>query len=200
MLVLCLVGAYFFVRGKGNGKYTGKMEELVDLLSGKSYSDAGQSGEQRLRFYRAAFQEIPMHPLFGTGVGGWSTYFDGFDNRDYPHNILLEVSVEEGLVGLIALLFFLGIIFSDTRSLLNWTGNRFVFLFGTLLFTVCAAMFSGDLDDDRVIWLWAGMILAVIHFVRVQASLPLLMPRAVAWLRSRTAPARAQLSRLGHQE
>jgi O-antigen ligase len=45
--------------------------------------------------------------LFGYGFGSFSFEYTGIDGRDYPHNILLELVFELGLLGLLIYIFFL---------------------------------------------------------------------------------------------
>jgi len=61
-------------------------------------------------------------------------------------------------------------------------------LSGLLLFALSAAMFSGDLDDDRLIWLWSGMTLAVLHFARAQLA-ELSCKQRIAFWAQQPAPA-----------
>ena len=41
--------------------------------------------------------------MLGSGVGSWSIRYFGLDDSRYPHNLILEVLVEFGLVGLLLL-------------------------------------------------------------------------------------------------
>jgi O-antigen ligase len=181
LLIVCAGTTYYFLRDKANGKYTGKIDELLDYAQGKSYSDSGRSTAHRLEFYTAAIDEIPERPFLGLGVGGWSIYYWDSDSRQYPHNILLEISVEEGLVGLIAFLAFQAIIYSDASALMRLSGGRFVAFFGIFLFALIAAMFSGDLDDNRAIWLCAGLLLAACQLVRAEALRFAFAPSPYMW-------------------
>jgi len=188
--VLCAAIAFYFLRGMGNGKYTGKMDELIQLSEG--HGTSGSAGK-RLAFYIASIHEIPQRPLQGLGVGGWSVHYFGKDERAYPHDLWLELGTEEGLIGILAFSVFLYTIYRANRALSDLTGTHFIVLYGLLLFILIATMFSGDLDDDRLIWLWSGMSLAVLHFARVQlAELYFRHQRAAtAWQRQPTKAAEA---------
>lgn len=164
-VMVCAAGAFYYLRSMGNGKYSEKLSELVALSHGQETSE---SGGERIAFYTAAIREIPQRPLLGVGVGGWSTYYYGIDARRYPHNLFLEIGVEEGIIGVLGLCTFLWTIWSANRELLETTGLHFVVLTGLLIFALTSTMFSGDLDDDRLLWLWSGMILAMVHYARVQ--------------------------------
>lgn len=163
LAILCGGAAFYFLRNMGNGKYAEKASELVQMAEG--HGSSGTAAE-RLDFYRASFREIGQRPILGLGVGGWSTYYFGKDERAYPHDLFLEISTEEGLVGLLAFAIFIFAIYRAKGDLSGLTGAHFAVLSGLLLFTLIAVTFSGDLDDDRVLWLWSGMTLAVLHFAR----------------------------------
>jgi O-antigen ligase len=163
--LVCAGTAFYFLRNMDSGKYTEKADEIIQMAEGNGSSG---TAAQRLAFYQAAFREIEQRPLLGLGVGGWSVYYFGKDERAYPHDLLLEISTEEGVIGVIAFLIFLAAIYRASRDLSNLAGAHFAVLSGLLLFTLIATMFSGDLDDDRVLWLWSGMTLAVLHFARLQ--------------------------------
>jgi O-antigen ligase len=178
--LVCAGIAFYFLRGTGNGKYTEKLDEIVQLAEG--HESSGSAGK-RLAFYAAAIREIPQRPLQGLGVGGWSVYYFGKDERAYPHDLLLELGTEEGLIGIFAFAVFLFTMYRANRTLTDLTGKHFAVLSGLLLFMLVATMFSGDLDDDRVIWLWSGVSLAVLHFARVKLAEVYWLNRTTAWNR-----------------
>jgi O-antigen ligase len=64
--------------------------------------EAGGQG-QRLGFWIEAWHLWLQQPLFGSGVGSWPVLSSGLDVRRYPHNLILEVLVEFGLIGLFLL-------------------------------------------------------------------------------------------------
>ncbi|GEM_PF-2486196 len=99
-------------------------------------------------------------PIFGVGTGGWPVAVYGLDMRTYPHNFFVEIAAEHGVVitGLLAALF-LGVVARwvpayrradhEDRSLLVLTLVLFVYLFANI-------QFSGDLIDNRLIWILLG--------------------------------------------
>ena len=183
--LLCAGVAFYLLRGMGNGKYADKLSEIVEMTEG--HESSGSAGK-RLAFYQAAVSEIPQRPLMGLGVGGWSVYYYGKDQRNYPHNILLEIGTEEGLLGIFAFSIFVVAICRASRTLASFTGTHFAVLSGLLLFALSAAMFSGDLDDDRLVWLWSGMTLAVLHFAQAQLA-ELSFKQRIAFWAHQPAPA-----------
>ncbi|HLV94073.1 MAG TPA: O-antigen ligase family protein [Candidatus Acidoferrales bacterium] len=177
--LVCAGTAFYFLRNMGGGKYTEKADEIVQMLQGQGSSG---TAAERFAFYQAAFREIEQRPLLGLGVGGWSVYYFGKDERAYPHDLPLEIATEEGLLGLFGFALFISAVYRASRELTRLTDTHFIVLSGLLLFTLMATMFSGDLDDDRVIWLWSGMTLAVLHFARIQFA-ELVFKQKVFWSR-----------------
>src|SRR5262249_38304292 len=148
LILACCVGSYLYIRRLDPDKYSGKAAELVRLSSGKAGSG---SASQRLDYYRRTLLAIPDHLLFGEGVGSWSFFYYGADRREYPHNLFLETSYEEGLFGQLLLLGFLILMAYAIRDNLRVTNHHFGVLAGLLLFCVLVSMFSGDLDDNRIL-------------------------------------------------
>ena len=69
----------------------------------------GMLGSRRPLFFLAA-KVFANNPIKGVGVGGFSQYFAerwiGFgDHRSYPHNLWLEIACEQGIIGLLPLIF-----------------------------------------------------------------------------------------------
>lgn len=154
-----------FIHGfrEAREKYETKTTELEQLWGG---GRTAGSGGQRLPLYASALQAMSEYPLAGLGVGGWSVYYYGRDRIDDPHNLFLQVGAEEGLVGLLALFALLATAFSASRMILRKAGDRFLVLPALLLFVLSTSMFSGNIDDDRLLWIWCGMTFAVCRMVR----------------------------------
>ncbi len=144
-------------------KYNSKLSEIVDLVEGKA---ASGSAVARLTFYHQTLAAIPTHLLLGGGVGSWSVFYYGADERAYPHNLLLQIAFEQGLIGIAALGLFLTSMGVASFRLLRKTGTRYAVFPSLVLFCVIVSMFSGDLDDNRVLWYWAGVTLVVCAITR----------------------------------
>jgi O-antigen ligase len=63
----------------------------------------GRSASERAQEWSASWDFWLKQPLFGSGVGSWPIRYFGLDLARYPHNLILEVLVEFGLVGLFLL-------------------------------------------------------------------------------------------------
>jgi O-antigen ligase len=157
-------GAYLALRQANLDKYTAKTNEFATLASGGSSS--GSAGE-RLDYYRATLAAIPDHPLLGGGVGSWSRFYYGNDLRNYPHNLFLEIAFEEGLLGLAVFLTFLLLVAGSILRMLRESRSHFLALGLMVLYCLLVSLFSGDLDDNRVLFLWTGVALAVCRTIRL---------------------------------
>jgi O-antigen ligase len=158
-------GAYLVFRQADLGKYTGKANEFVSLVSG---GNASGSAGKRLDYYRATLVAIPDHLLLGTGVGSWSAFYFGNDLRNYPHNLFLEIAFEEGLLGLGAFLIFLFAVGAAIFRMLRESRWHYLALGLLVLYCVLVSLFSGDLDDNRVMFLWVGVTLTICRTVHLR--------------------------------
>lgn len=151
----------FWFKGRVATRFQEKSSELVGILQGSS--EAQGTATRRLVFYKAALRTIPDHPVLGWGVGGWSMYYFRTDDRQvphYPHNLVLEVGVEQGIVGLVALLNLLGTAFIILKRDTDGVAERFPSLLPAFIFLFLVTMFSGDIVDNRFLWFWCGMVFA----------------------------------------
>tara|TARA_Y100000590_G_scaffold344091_2_gene393385 strand:- start:1118 stop:2488 length:1371 start_codon:yes stop_codon:yes gene_type:complete len=122
----------------------------------------------RLNFWEMSLQQwvdSVFSFFFGIGAGGFSSLFIWRDFRWYPHNIFIEVLVEQGLVGLV--LIGLMIVFA-VRLLLKaryqgiisenssvWIASMIVIFF--------SAQVSGDLNDNRILLMFLAIALSSLH-------------------------------------
>lgn len=189
VLALSAVASYLSLRQADVGKYSAKATELFQLVTGGEVSG---SAAQRLVFYRTTLEAIPNHLLFGRGIGSWPVFYYGQDRRDYPHNLILEVTFEEGLMGLTALFIFLAATGHSIYRMLRASSFEYFVLALMVFYCLEVSMFSGDLDDNRLIWLWIGISLAVCRFVALQRRYQTSFRTAFVRVRSRTRPVVAQ--------
>ncbi len=127
-------------------------------LSTIAGSASGLSSNGRSSLWAAAYAAFNQHPLLGIGTGG----FASIDPVElYPHNILLEVSVELGVLGLVAVASML-IVMLRLLSVLwqQLTGARqleVTLLISLFVSALVNAMFSGAIQDNSDLWLWGGL-------------------------------------------
>jgi O-antigen ligase len=133
-----------------------KESELTAFLWSE---DPGGTAGMRLAYYKAALKGFEEKPFLGWGTGAWPLYYWHEDKKTYPHNIFLEIAFEQGLVGLLSLLAFLGAVFRRLFRFLNSEDGRFTFLFPVVLFSLSVTCFSGDITA-KALWFWFGTVFA----------------------------------------
>jgi O-antigen ligase len=130
-------------------------------------ADQGESVNIRRQFYSKAIQEAEDARWLGLGVGGWALEVEGVDERAYPHNLFLEVLVEQGVPGFLSLLLYtLGVLAIGLRAIARASpvdsriSLRLV-AFLAFLYALLVAQTSGDLYDNRFIWFYGVLVLIV---------------------------------------
>ncbi|MBD3378157.1 hypothetical protein GF406_24215 [candidate division KSB1 bacterium] len=117
-------------------------------------------------------QDFLSHPLTGIGTGGFSMEVL-FTNPPlifkYCHNLFLEVAGENGILGLVILVAFLGTVMRIgylTIKHFKQTSNHVylqasITLMVIFIYSVWNSMFSGDITTNEIIWFSGGMIYAL---------------------------------------
>jgi len=108
-----------------------------------------------------AIDQSLEHPM-GLGIGGYGNNLPVVSlgsTTPYPHNILLEVLNETGLVGLSALLALLAAGIAVAVRLARTPG--LAFCAAGITFAFVEALASGNVNDNGVLWLMLGLTIAV---------------------------------------
>jgi len=158
------------------------MQKKSELSLFSNWQDPGGTMGQRIDFYRRAMQGFQEKPFFGWGMGGWAVYYYGFDatsTRDprhalpfqpeYPHNSVLEVAIEQGVTGLIALGLLLVAVCKRLGRLRTAAAGRYSFLVPLFLYCLAAGMFSQDINN-RVLWFWLGVIFSAARLLTLTSA------------------------------
>ena len=134
-----------------------------------------QQGVQRISTIatRYEFWSISIQAWFssitsffiGLGAGGFSSLFIWRDWHWYPHNLFFEIIAELGLIGLI-----IGVLFViKSYQIINkgiqrgsFTDHSALWVAGTVVMFI-AAQFSGDINDNRILWMFIGISIASTH-------------------------------------
>lgn len=152
------------------------MQKELEITRLSSLQDPGGTAGERLKFYRRAIEGFREKPLLGWGMGSWVTYYYGYDDTsrtnqgelpfqtEYPHNFILEVAIEQGAAGLIALGLLFWAIFKRLHHLRTAGAGRYAFLFPMILFHFSAGMFSQNINS-RELWFWCGLVFAASRLV-----------------------------------
>jgi O-antigen ligase len=169
-LLVAFASLMWFAELPGVGtKLAWKEAELAAFTSGSALS-AGTIGE-RLSFYRSAMEAVKENPVLGLGAGGWSTYYSKLGTTRFPHNFLLEVAAEQGLVGFVLLISLLAMLFRSAYRLKSY--HQLAFLFPVLLFCTIYNAVTGDIEN-RHLWFWLGMVAAGSRMARDHNALPVI--------------------------
>ena len=131
----------------------GRFSSLGDFIgSGLSGDPAAAGGETsataRVRLFQYAIEMFVERPLIGAGTGGFAALSRsalGPDADTYPHDAILQVAAEFGLLGLA---LFLGVIVLGLVRPLP-RGHASVAIRALFLFFLLNAAVSGDIFSDR---------------------------------------------------
>lgn len=137
-----------------------KEAELQSAVSGYIFSSG--TFAQRLSFYSSALDAIAEHPVVGLGAGGWSIFYDNEDSPRFPHNFVLEVGAEQGLIGLSVLLALLALLFRGALRVLR-SNPYLAFVFPAFVFCVVLNLITGDVSS-RPLWFCCGLAAAASKF------------------------------------
>ncbi|MBI3812512.1 MAG: O-antigen ligase family protein [Nitrospirae bacterium] len=132
------------------------------------------SNIERLNIWRTTIDMIRDRPLLGVGKGNYTTVMDQYRGRygarahSHAHNTLLQVTAENGLVGLLGYLYLWFVFFREMiRSLKPETGSLTrgvaVGVIGALVGFHVAGLFEynlGDSEVDAMMWFIVGLGLA----------------------------------------
>lgn len=135
----------------------------------KSKYDMKEAGSSRMHLFTWTTSRVGENIIFGHGTGSFAVDKDGVDKREYPHNYFLELLYEQGLIGtflgglLLWLIFrrwwvssrYYAMAFDDEMNqIIQTAGLLFFFYF-------LQAMKSGDIDDNRFMFFFAGLVVAI---------------------------------------
>lgn len=127
----------------------------IQIASRFVNAGADASTSTRLDLIRGALSQFEASPLLGSAVVEYNSMF-------YPHNIIVEVLMTNGVLGLAALVWLLfGCFYYVGRILLTMPRERWIALLFVQYFVV--AMFSGSLYLDASIWATMLMVLACVQ-------------------------------------
>ena len=151
-LALLSIAVFAMVSADLPAAALGRFGSLANFLSG-SGSTGGVAGAEtsaaaRVSFAGFALEMFMNSPLVGAGTAGFQALFQGLHGADaaaYPHNALVQVAAEYGLVGLAV---FLGVVLAAfTRRLPGGSTTRALWALAT--FFALNALVSGDIFTGR---------------------------------------------------
>ncbi|TDQ38679.1 O-antigen ligase family protein [Aureibacillus halotolerans] len=155
--VAVMVGIGYLIYAASLDQLPRTLWRMLVLFSGQG--DFGDSADARLDHYSNALALFSQSPWIGNGLGSWPVINGYNDTRSYPHNIVLELMVELGLIGtvLLAIVLVWSLCRVPWRRLAQAPMAMTTVML--LLFFLAGAFVSGDLNDNRLIFAFAGMLL-----------------------------------------
>ena len=198
LLALLAVALYYVLRSKRRVISLACLAVVVGLvwigmpqqykdryLTVKSYAQGGQldeSNELRLRVWKAGWRMFLDHPVLGVGAGQFSTaYGTVYSGRTVgpwmqPHNLLIQVGCEFGLVGLVIFGYFVFQIVKANRSILRLKGEG-SYRLNYEVAVACGALLAGVAIVSvvghtlyRPYWYLLGGLVAANRFVADQVE------------------------------
>jgi O-antigen ligase len=131
-------------------------------------TEGGTSVATRLDLYRTAIKLWADSPIWGRGTGQFAVAVAGEDIRLYPHNIVLELGAETGIIGVLGFVTMIGLAFTKGFICLHSEKGfakivaRYLLVAGC--FALLNAMVSGDINDNRILFTLVGLLTATSRF------------------------------------
>lgn len=138
----------------------------LELLQGLR----GNSALGRIERFQKAWEVISNFPnnIFGLGIGGFNGYYANLDEKrgDYPHNIFLEFGSELGIVGLIIFCYFIFYALFESINGIKQNADLkkqsfYTVSFSLLIFMLINVLVSGDINDNRMLFTWIGVVYSI---------------------------------------
>lgn len=126
--------------------------EMNDFFLNKQITDS--SILSRIEAYQIAIERWGSSPVIGIGLGGFNTFYKSNlpQKMIYPHNLLLEILVELGLVGIILFHTFFFLLFRNLWKIRHEFTILFLYAFGL-------AIFSKDLASNPMLFAFTAIYL-----------------------------------------
>lgn len=131
----------------------GYLERIVEKLNMLA---SGDRNEIRYYLYPATIQAIKAHFPWGIGFGNSRialTRINKLLQNDYPHNLLLELLLEEGVLFCIPLFIMLFKAFKSI-GVKNKYSNHTLLFYALFIFAFICSQFSGDISGNRYVFIF----------------------------------------------
>lgn len=115
------------------------------------------SAGARYLYLLNVIQILPDNFLLGLGTSGFLLEFS-----DYPHNMLLELIIDYGILGLLSLILILFTNFKFSYNILKAKHFNYQYycIIVIWLFLFIHTMFSGDITRNTLFWVFTGVMIS----------------------------------------
>jgi O-antigen ligase len=131
-----------------------QVERLADV-------DMAESVGYRLLAWSEAFQAFLSSPLTGIGAGRFAELTRETGILIWPHNLLLELAAEFGIVALALMCYMLYVSLIALWRLRKESPAAAAFGLTSFIFLLVNAMKMGDISTHRLLYLWIGIAFAI---------------------------------------
>ena len=160
-----------------------KLELQTFSLEEQNGDDFSSSSGTRLFFWSRAVQSVAENPLFGSGIGSWSSEFNRIErlrnpsHRDIqpqgnPHQEYLQWGVQLGISGVLLLVALMASILRDTLAMDKVAARAAQSCLAAL---AMACMFNSSIYDALIgdfFCISIALLLAMGRFTPIQAKTP----------------------------
>lgn len=154
--------------------------DSLERLGGTSSVVSQGDWNGRLPIWKEALRTISERPLLGTGIHAF--HVAAYQTGKAPHNIVLSVFAELGIVGFA---LFLGILLCAFRLAIGQPSGAAAFWLAMLAVWLLSALLH-NFEDQKITWLLFGLLA-----VSARLAAPTAAERAKAPAVRRAAPGRA---------
>ena len=140
---------------------TGLVGKIFRRLS-SMFQGNDESTLAREYLYGIALQMMHNNFFLGAGWGTFSLYYNGMDEKIYPHNIFLEIGAENGVFAL--LIFIILILFSIKSGYITYKNihkklNAYQYtIIASAVFFFFNANTSGDITDNKILFTYSAIL------------------------------------------
>lgn len=131
------------------------IERIVALADGP-----GESLGTRFVYWSSTigmFDESTI--IWGYGLGSWPLYMGYSDEQIYPHNIILELLFELGLIGSALFVCLVGYaIYSTVQGWRQYEQTEYLALAALFVYMFVNALISGDFNENRYLFTILGLM------------------------------------------
>ncbi len=138
--------------------------ERVTVVSGGSSADA------RAYAWDVTWRALDVSPV-GNGWGSYARLREA-DLLTYPHNLFLEIWFEAGVIGLVAVLVLVGSTLRHQVGMFSVDRAAAKMGIGAAVYWLASAMVSGDVNDNKAMWMVFAALAATISAAAVPDSGP----------------------------